>query len=142
MVVVVIVVGKLANASMGLVFTILICRYYNMKVRKSPHVVGHYAAGARLIGLTEKQMAKHLATLNVTGGQNNDSPYAQPLCMFTSNLPSNIKRMTRTHGKIRLTVVVKTQDDEKKDKDDGGSMEKESTTVATEIVSLVWLITS
>ncbi len=105
-----------------------------MKVRKSPHVVGHYAAGARLIGLTEKQMAKHLATLNATGDQNNDSPYAQPLCLFTTNLPSDIKRMTRTHGKIRLTVIVKTQDTEQKDKDDEGCMKKESAIDTTENV--------
>ena len=96
---------------------LLTCRYYNSKVRKSPHVVGHYAAGARLIGLTEKQMAKRLATLSVTGGENNDSPYAQPLCMFTTNIPTNIfgkRRRTRTHGKIRLTVVKhgETQEEE------------------------------
>lgn len=82
-------------------------RYYNNKVRKSPHVVGHYAAGARLIGLTEKQMAKHLATLNsVTDGENNDSPYAQPLCMFHSNIPSKILGKRRGNGKIRLKIIV------------------------------------
>ena len=81
-------------------------RYYNSKVRKSPHVVGHYAAGARLIGLTEKQMAKHLATLSVTGGENQDSPYAQPLCMFTTNIPSKVLGKQRAgQGRIRLTVV-------------------------------------
>lgn len=69
-------------------------------------MVGHYAAGARLIGLTEKQMAKHLATLSVTGGENQDSPYAQPLCMFTTNIPSKLLRKQRAgHGRIRLTVV-------------------------------------
>ena len=68
--------------------------------------MGHYAAGARLIGLTEKQMAKHLATLSVTGGENQDSPYAQPLCMFTTNIPSKLLGKQRAgHGRIRLTVV-------------------------------------
>ncbi len=105
-----------------------------MKVRKSPHVVGHYAAGARLIGLTEKQMAKHLATLNATGGQNQDSPYAQPLCLFTTNLPSNIKRMTHTHGKIRLTIVVKNKESDKKDRDDEDSSKQESGIDASENV--------
>lgn len=74
-------------------------------MRKSPHVVGHYAAGARLIGLTEKQIAKRLATLNVTRGKDNDSPYAQPLCLFTTGIPTGVlgsKR--RTNGKIRLTI--------------------------------------
>ena len=87
-------------------------RYYNNKVRKSPHVVGHYAAGARLIGLTEKQMAKHLATLNsVTDGENNDSPYAQPLCMFHSSIPSKILGKRKGNGKIRLKIIVKKNGD-------------------------------
>lgn len=84
----------------------LLCRYYNNKVRKSPHVVGHYAAGARLIGLTEKQMAKHLATLSASGGDNQDSPYAQPLCLFATNFPRKVVSKRRTgHGRIKLTVV-------------------------------------
>ena len=87
-------------------FLSLVYRYYNNKVRKSPHVVGHYAAGARLIGLTEKQMAKHLATLSASGGDNQDSPYAQPLCLFASNFPTKVVSKRRTgHGRIKLTVV-------------------------------------
>merc|ERR1712178_208777 len=46
-----------------------------------PHVVNHYAAGARLIGLSEKQIKKHLMELKGSyakhGGLN--SPYARPL---------------------------------------------------------------
>ena len=79
-------------------------RYYNAKVRKSPHVVGHYAAGARLIGLTEKQMAQHLATLNQSGDENSDSPYAQPVSLFSS--PIKIIN-PRRNGKIRLRIVNK-----------------------------------
>ena len=74
--------------------------------------MGHYAAGARLIGLTEKQMAKHLATLSVTGGENNDSPYAQPVAMFTSNIPSKILNKRKGNGKIRLMVVKVSDTDE------------------------------
>lgn len=77
-------------------------RYYNAKVRKSPHVVGHYAAGARLIGLTEKQMALHLATLNQSGDENSDSPYAQPVCLF-----SKATNHPRRNGKIKLRIVNK-----------------------------------
>ena len=83
----------------------VLCRYYNAKVRKSPHVVGHYAAGARLIGLTEKQMAQHLATLNQSGDENSDSPYAQPVCLFA--MP--IKNLGKAHrkGTIKLRIVNK-----------------------------------
>lgn len=73
-------------------------------MRKSPHVVGHYAAGARLIGLTEKQMAKHLATLNQSGDENSDSPYAQPVSLFSS--PIKLLKPRRS-GKIKLRIVNK-----------------------------------
>ena len=78
-------------------------------MRKSPHVVGHYAAGARLIGLTEKQMAKHLANLSSENeGENNNSPYAQPLCMFQTNVhPTKILSKRKGNGKIRLTIITK-----------------------------------
>ena len=92
-------------------------RYYNSKVRKSPHVVAHYAAGARLIGLTEKQMAKRLATLSVSGGENNNSPYAQPVWTdFTSNIPRKVLGPHKGKGKIRLMIISKRKD-ENKDED-------------------------
>ena len=74
-------------------------RYYNNKVRKAPHVVGHYAAGARLIGLTEREMAKRFATLSV-GSKEADSPYAQPPVGIFRN-KSKSYRMT---GKIKLKI--------------------------------------
>ena len=92
-------------------------RYYNSKVRKSPHVVAHYAAGARLIGLTEKQMAKRLATLSVSGGENNNSPYAQPVWTdFTSNIPRKVLGPHKGKGKIRLMIISKRKE-ENKDED-------------------------
>lgn len=91
-------------------------RYYNSKVRKSPHVVAHYAAGARLIGLTEKQMAKRLATLSVSGGENNDSPYAQPVWTdFTSNIPSKVLGPHKGKGKIRLMIIKRKNEDKDED---------------------------
>ena len=74
-------------------------------MRKSPHVVGHYAAGARLIGLTEKQMAQHLATLNQSGDENSDSPYAQPVCLFNSAATTLGKPHRK--GKIKLRIINK-----------------------------------
>ena len=91
-------------------------RYYNSKVRKSPHVVAHYAAGARLIGLTEKQMAKRLATLSVSGGENNSSPYAQPVWTdFTSNIPRKVLGPHKGKGKIRLMIISKRKNEDKEE---------------------------
>ena len=83
-----------------------LCRCYNSR-GKSPHVVGHYAAGTRLIGLTEKQMAKRLTALSISGCEKQDSPYAQPLCTFATNVPGKLtgKRGGVGHGRIQLTVV-------------------------------------
>ena len=57
-----------------------VVKNYNMN--KGAHVVGHYADGARLIGLTEKQIYRELKRLrmysNLTDREKN-SPYAQPL---------------------------------------------------------------
>ena len=89
-------------------------RYYNSKVRKSPHVVAHYAAGARLIGLTEKQMAKRLATLSVSGGENNGSPYARPVWTdFGSTIPRKLVKGHKGKGKIRLMIISKKKEEDK-----------------------------
>ncbi|XP_038071507.1 uncharacterized protein LOC119740312 [Patiria miniata] len=91
--------------------------YYKNKYRRvnAPHVVMHYAAGARLIGLTEKQLARHLEKLQASN-QGNDlkSPYAQPLRIFLlgpnvktvkkKEPEGNDKERRRCTGKIRLTV--------------------------------------
>lgn len=43
-------------------------------------MVGHYAAGARLIGLTENQIRKHMERLKARhAAGDNKSPYAEPL---------------------------------------------------------------
>ena len=47
--------------------------YYHTKYNRVqvavPHVVNHYAAGARLIGLTEKQIKQHLMHLKATNAR-------------------------------------------------------------------------
>ena len=78
-------------------------RYYNNKVRKAPHVVGHYAAGARLIGLTEKEMAKRFATLSVSNKEA-DSPYAQPVVGIFVNKGVKPRLGCRMTGKIKLKI--------------------------------------
>ncbi|CAH1790050.1 unnamed protein product [Owenia fusiformis] len=92
--------------------------YFHTKYKKvqAPHVVGHYAAGARLIGLTEKQLVEHLELLKANNrGRNEKSPYAQPLhILFTSanrdsliNPPLNlVNRRRKKRGKIRIKVIM------------------------------------
>eukprot|EP00111_Clytia_hemisphaerica_P019865 TCONS_00058562-protein len=58
--------------------------YYHQKYKKvqTPHVIRHYAAGARLIGLSEQQIRRHLEQLRRSSMSNNKSPYAQPPYAF------------------------------------------------------------
>ena len=65
-------------------------------------MVAHYAAGARVIGLTEKQMAAHLASLPFKCAQG-DSPYSQPVCKLPEE-DSKRKKKGKGKGKIRLKV--------------------------------------
>ena len=68
------------------------CSSGKSKKNSKPHVVDHYTAGARLIGLTEKQLAKHLAALNTAEGLKFESPYSQPV---TYVIPVSNIRKTR-----------------------------------------------
>ena len=59
-------------------------------------------------------MAKHWATLNVTGDRNADSPYAQPVCLFIPGaFPKHLHGRSAHNGKIKLTVTNKIPADEK-----------------------------
>ena len=53
--------------------------YYHNKYKKvqTPHVIRHYADGARLIGLSEQQIRRHLDQLR-RSSNDSKSPYAQP----------------------------------------------------------------
>lgn len=66
-------------------------------------MVGHYAAGARLIGLTEKEMAKRFATLSVSNKEA-DSPYAQPVVGIFVNKELKPRFGCHMTGKIKLKV--------------------------------------
>ena len=61
-------------------------------------MVGHYADGARLIGLTEKQIYRELKRLkeysNLTTDEQN-SPYAQPLHLALLKTPNKRKKIRR-----------------------------------------------
>ncbi|CAH3174940.1 unnamed protein product [Porites lobata] len=92
--------------------------FYHTKYKRiqAPHVVGHYAAGARLIGLTENQLRKHMESLKARhAADDNKSPYAEPLHIVFGKVlrkkrpksqvrpvgPDN-PEMSHTRGKIRL----------------------------------------
>lgn len=75
-------------------------RYYASKSGHKPHVVGHYAAGACVEGLTEKELRmtwKHLFLAN----KGKDSPYAQPLnfVMATTKKQKKSKKNNERKGK-------------------------------------------
>ncbi|KAK3736135.1 hypothetical protein QZH41_004642 [Actinostola sp. cb2023] len=90
--------------------------FYHTKYKRiqAPHVVGHYAAGARLIGLTEFQLRKHMETLkarHAAGDEN--SPYAEPLHIVFGSVAKKKRKKQKPQpkkpgdtpicrGKIRL----------------------------------------
>ena len=73
-------------------------RYYASKVKRSPHVVGHYAAGARVFGLTDKELRKTWKEFS-HASKGKDSPYAQPLDFLVDD--HNGKRLKKTIRPIR-----------------------------------------
>jgi len=56
-------------------------RYYASKSRHTPHVVAHYAAGACVEGLSEKELRQEWRHL-LMASKGKDSPYAQPLNFY------------------------------------------------------------
>ena len=89
--------------------------YFHSKYKRAqaPHVVGHYAAGARLIGLTEKQLQKHMEKIRASNA-NSTSPYAQPLYNLNPSLPKRARIVAsplsscllEKKGKIRLKFKI------------------------------------
>ncbi|XP_074640153.1 uncharacterized protein LOC141898228 [Tubulanus polymorphus] len=66
-------------------------RYYAAKSRHTPHVISHYTAGARLIGLTDRQIERTLARFE-KAAKGTNSPYAKPLHFVT---PDQGKKKTK-----------------------------------------------
>ena len=64
-------------------------------------MVGHYAAGARLIGLTENQLRKHMESLKARhAADDNKSPYAEPLHIVFGKV-----RDKHSHTPILITSI-------------------------------------
>ena len=57
-------------------------RYYANKARQAPHVISCYTAGARLIGLNERQLEQEIRRMRKAAKKSN-SPYAKPLPFVT-----------------------------------------------------------
>ena len=53
-------------------------RYYASKARYTPHVVQYYAAGARVAGLTDRELRRKWKSFS-DASKGTDSPYGQPL---------------------------------------------------------------
>ena len=85
-----------------------VVKTYNMN--KGAHVVGHYADGARLIGLTEKQIYRELKRLrmysNLTKDEKN-SPYAQPLHLALLKTDRRTNRSMQRVVKIIISKLLK-----------------------------------
>ncbi|XP_071119319.1 uncharacterized protein [Haliotis cracherodii] len=62
-----------------------------------PHVLSHYTAGARLIGLTDRQLAIEMKKMHKSMKQQ-DSPYAQPLQLVVKGGRA-VRRAIRPHRK-------------------------------------------
>ena len=72
---------KVFSSSMQNNFVLSRYRYYHINAQRysNPHdVIGHYTAGARLIGLTQRQMRRDMKKLTKISSDST-SPYAQPL---------------------------------------------------------------
>ncbi|XP_052095574.1 uncharacterized protein LOC127730974 [Mytilus californianus] len=63
------------------------------KKKHQPHVIGHYTAGARLEGLTDRQLARQMKRLQRTA-VHHDSPYAKPL-PFVSQMNCSVVPTSR-----------------------------------------------
>ena len=58
---------------------------------QAPHVISHYTAGARLIGLTTRQLEKAMKKMEKTAVKD-DSPYAKPLHFVHLGTKEMVKR--------------------------------------------------
>lgn len=83
-------------------------RYYASKAKRSPHVVGHYAAGARVFGLTDKELRKTWKEFS-HASKGKDSPYAQPLNFVVDDHKEKcLKKTIRAMRRKQKTPTAET----------------------------------
>lgn len=63
--------------------------------KQAPHVISHYTAGARLIGLTTRQLERQMKKMQKSAVKN-DSPYAKPLQFVHLQMKGQKKVVQRT----------------------------------------------
>ncbi|XP_013421474.1 uncharacterized protein LOC106181588, partial [Lingula anatina] len=85
-----------------------ITRYYAQKARQVPHVISHYTAGARVIGLTDRQLARHLKDMQAIA-KDQDSPYAKPL-LFVVPAGSSAKKHSPDIAKKKRDKILEDED--------------------------------
>ena len=88
---------------------------------QKPHVISHYSAGARLIGLTTRQLTQQMKKMQKTAA-NNDSPYAKPLMFVhlgTRKIVKRVKSPRKSTSRSRATIQVPTEADGDKEKSEG-----------------------
>ncbi|EGD81958.1 hypothetical protein PTSG_02643 [Salpingoeca rosetta] len=107
-------------------------RYYRNKAKHHPHVIGDFAAGWRLVGLTQREFQKHwidLKSENKAAGKASSSPYAQAPSMrlFVNTTPNEHKRSgsrgssrKRRGKRSRLKHKSKQQQEQQQQQQDEG----------------------
>jgi len=79
-------------------------RYYASKSRHTPHVVAHYAAGACVEGLSEKELRQEWRHL-LMASKGKDSPYAQPLNFYATTPQKN--KSKKRNSRISPELLVR-----------------------------------
>ena len=85
---------------------------------QTPHVISHYSAGARLIGLTTRQLTQQMKKMQKTAA-NHDSPYAKPLMFVhlgTRKIVKRVKSPRKSTSRSRVTVQGPSEADGDKEK--------------------------
>ncbi|XP_060077399.1 uncharacterized protein LOC132556953 [Ylistrum balloti] len=77
-------------------------RSYLARMRQAPHVLSHYTAGVRLIGLTDRQLQRQFKKMQKTA-RNNDSPYAKPLPFVSQSGAVKPKSIRKQVGRKEIS---------------------------------------
>ncbi|XP_033738253.1 uncharacterized protein LOC117325865 [Pecten maximus] len=84
-------------------------RSYLARMRQAPHVLSHYTAGVRLIGLTDRQLQRQFKKMQKTA-RNNDSPYAKPLPFVSQSGAVKPKSIRKQVGRKEISQYKLAED--------------------------------
>lgn len=77
--------------------------------KQAPHVISHYTAGVRLIGLTTRQLEREMKKMQKSAGKN-DSPYAKPLMFVHLGRKGRKKFMQRKKIQTKIDKTGSSRD--------------------------------